>query len=114
MSGRTKKPPIKARAVTMRFVVQAKCAALVRRAVAPYLAPTGDTVPAEEFFSNKGPGDLVRGARYREGLTQAQLAQKVGVPQRHISEMENGKRPIGKAMAQRLGLALGVGYKMFL
>jgi len=28
--------------------------------------------------------------------------------------MENGKRPIGKAMAKRLGEALGVGYKVFL
>jgi len=28
--------------------------------------------------------------------------------------MENNKRPIGKAMAKRLGEALGVGYKVFL
>jgi plasmid maintenance system antidote protein VapI len=38
----------------------------------------------------------------------------IGIPQRHISEMENGKRPIGKEMAKRLGKALNIGYKVFL
>jgi len=28
--------------------------------------------------------------------------------------LENGMRPIGTAMAKRLGTALGVGYKVFL
>lgn len=59
-------------------------------------------------------GRLLRGGRVKEGLTQAQLATLVGIPQRHVSEMENGKRPIGKEMAKRLGAALKVGYKVFL
>ena len=42
------------------------------------------------------------------------LAELTGIPQRHISEMENGKRPIGKEMAKRLGKALNIGYKVFL
>jgi plasmid maintenance system antidote protein VapI len=37
-----------------------------------------------------------------------------GIPQRHISEMENGKRPIGKEMAKKLGKALNISYKVFL
>lgn len=60
------------------------------------------------------PGVMVRGGRTKEGLTQAQLAALVGIPQRHVSEMEHGKRPIGKEMAKRLGKALGVSYKVFL
>lgn len=60
------------------------------------------------------PGVCLRGARAREVLTQKQLSEKTGIPTRHLSEMENGKRPIGKAMAKRLGEALGVGYKVFL
>ena len=60
------------------------------------------------------PGLCLRGARAREGLTQKQLSERTGIPARHISEMENNKRPIGKAMAKRLGEALGVGYKVFL
>jgi len=34
--------------------------------------------------------------------------------QRHISEMENGKRTIGKELAKRLGKALNADYKVFL
>lgn len=60
------------------------------------------------------PGRMVRGGRVKEGLTQAQLAALVGIPQRHVSEMEHNKRPIGKEMAKRLGKALGVSYKVFL
>ncbi len=34
------------------------------------------------------------------------LAELTGIPQRHISMMENGIRPISKEMAKRLGKAL--------
>ena len=59
-------------------------------------------------------GVYLAGARHREGLTQHQLAERCGLPQRHISEMENGKRPIGKETAKRLGMALNIGWKVFL
>jgi hypothetical protein len=54
------------------------------------------------------------GARYREGLTQKQLSEITGIPQRHISEMENGKRPIGKEMAKRMGKVLKISYNVLL
>ena len=77
-----------------------------------------DYVPWREAFPEHSEAQLIgkalAGARYREGLTQTQLAERVGIPQRHISEMENGKRPIGKEMAKRLGKALNIGYKAFL
>ena len=60
------------------------------------------------------PGVLLAGARYREGLTQAQLAEKTGLPRRHISEMENGKRPVGKKNARILGDALGIEPRLLL
>ena len=66
-------------------------------------------VPEEEM-----PATMLRGARYREGVTQAQLAEATGIPQRHISEMENGKRPIGKQNARKLAEALNVDYRRFL
>ena len=79
---------------------------------------TSDSVPWRELFPEYKdedlPGVCLRGGRYREGLTQKQLADMIGIPQRHISEMENGKRPIGKEMAKRLGKALNIGYKVFL
>ena len=68
----------------------------------------------EELFPNFHAGNALRGARTREGLTQARLGALVGVKPTHISAMENGKRPIGKEMAKRLGKALRIGYKVFL
>jgi len=56
----------------------------------------------------------LRGARKREALTQKELAHLVGISQAHISEMENGKRPIGKDLAKRLAKALKVNYLVFL
>lgn len=54
------------------------------------------------------PGVLLSGARYRENLTQVQLSEKTGIPRRHLSEMENGKRPIGKKNARLLAEVLGI------
>jgi transcriptional regulator with XRE-family HTH domain len=56
----------------------------------------------------------LRGCRYREDLTQKQLADMAGIPQRHISEMENGKRPIGKERAKKLAKVLNADYRMFM
>ena len=60
-------------------------------------------------------GAALRGARRREGLTQCQLAEATGIPQRHISVMESGKRAIGKERARKLAEALQVSdYRVFL
>lgn len=79
---------------------------------------TSDSVPWREAYPEYSEEQLIgkalAGFRYREGLTQTQLSQMTGIPQRHLSEMENGKRPVGKEMAKRLGKALNVGYKVFL
>ena len=72
------------------------------------------TVSLEEVFPNLHPGSAIRGLRYREELSQAQLAEMIGVKRHHISEMERGKRPIGKDMAKRLAKALHSDYKVFL
>jgi len=56
----------------------------------------------------------LRGLRYREGLTQVQLAEQLGIKQSHISEMENGKRTIGKKIAKRLENIFGTDYRLFL
>ena len=59
-------------------------------------------------------GVALRGARYREEMTQQELADAIGVRAHHISEMEHGKRSIGKGMARRLAEVLNVSYKVFL
>jgi len=45
---------------------------------------------------------------------QVQLARLTGIPQRHISEMEHGKLPIGKDRARKLAEVLKVDYHIFL
>jgi len=66
-----------------------------------------------ELAWNSG-GVSIRGGRGKEGLTQKQLAELTGIAQHHISEMENGKRPIGKETARKLSKALNIDYRVFL
>ena len=74
----------------------------------------GNLYSIEEVFPDFHIGHALRGLRSREGLTQKQLAEMIGVKPSHISEMENGKRSIGKNMAKRLAKALRTVYKVFL
>lgn len=46
-------------------------------------------------------------------MTQAALAAAIGVHKSHISGMERGVRPIGKAMAKKLGHALEMNWRIF-
>jgi DNA-binding XRE family transcriptional regulator len=52
--------------------------------------------------------------RFREGLSQKELAQLSGVTFQSVSAFENGRRPIGKAMAQKLAGPLGVDWMLLL
>lgn len=78
---------------------------------------TTGTVPLEqvlpEMLTNAG-GICLRGGRTKENLTQATLSRLTGISQRHLSEMENGKRPIGKETAKKLAQVLKVDYRVFL
>lgn len=69
---------------------------------------------ASEVFPDSHPGTILRGFRIREDLTQKKLAQMTGLKPHHISEMENGKRPIGKDVAKRLAGALNTDRRVFL
>ena len=87
-----------------------------------YIEPEEDeegSITSEEFLSKYFPGELkeaivLRGSRGRECLTQKQLAEMTGIPQRHISEMEHGRRTIGKERAKKLAVALNCDYRLFL
>ena len=59
-------------------------------------------------------GLVLKGARYKANLTQKEVAEKINVKPHHISEMEHGKRPIGKMMAHRLAEIFNVDYRVFL
>lgn len=75
-----------------------------------------DSIPWQEsvHFDEIHAGSYLSGARFREGLTQAALSERTGIPRRHISEMENGKRPIGKANARKLSKALNLDPRVLL
>ncbi len=73
-----------------------------------------ESVPWEEVYPNFNPSVALRGARKKEGLTQEELAKLIGISQTHISEMENGKRTIGKEMAKRFSNILKIDYRVFL
>jgi DNA-binding XRE family transcriptional regulator len=83
-------------------------------ALLPEAEPGERLYSLEEAFPDSHPGRVLRGARRLGELTQAELAALIGVRRSHISEMETGKRPIGKAMAKRLAKALGTSFKVFL
>lgn len=68
----------------------------------------------EEVFPDSTVGALLKGARYKEDMTQEQLAEASGIARRHISEMENNRRAIGKERARRLAEVLKVDYRVFL
>jgi plasmid maintenance system antidote protein VapI len=59
-------------------------------------------------------GLMLCGSRYKAGLTQKELAHALGISQNHITEMENGKRSVGKVMALRLAKFFKTNYRKFL
>jgi DNA-binding XRE family transcriptional regulator len=117
MQAHTKKRPIET--IELRFIGPIVNMAKAVETLKPLgFVDTSDSVPWREAFSEYKdedlPGVCLRGSRHKEGITQKQLSERTGIPQRHISMMEHGKRPIGKEMAKRLGKALNIGFKVFL
>jgi ribosome-binding protein aMBF1 (putative translation factor) len=104
------------------FLVPKSRAADVMKSLRDFeVEPTGDdeTIPWRIAAQNDidqytEPGVVLRGARIKENMTQIELAEKLGIPSSNISEMESGKRPISKKMAQRLAKVLKIHYKVFL
>lgn len=66
----------------------------------------------DEKFTKAGA--LLKGLRLREGLSQIAFAKKIKVTQANLSNMENGKRPIGKTIAKRIEKIFGTNYRYFL
>jgi ribosome-binding protein aMBF1 (putative translation factor) len=77
------------------------------------------SIPAEEVLPELAddtlrPAVVLRGSRYKEEMTQAALAKRLGIRQNHVSEMENCKRPIGREMARKLAVIFECDYRVFL
>ena len=102
--------PGQARFLTPR--VEDFIAARVKPSKTEHSIPARKVLP-ELADDTMRPATVLRGARYKAGLTQKSLAKRLGVHQHHLSEMENGKRPIGKQMVKRFAEALSCDYRLF-
>jgi len=82
----------------------------------PVLPPVEerDWLTIEEVFPDFHAGDRIKGLRYREDMTQKQLAEKVGISVQNLSHMEHGRRPIGKDMAKRIAKVLNTDWRLLL
>jgi DNA-binding XRE family transcriptional regulator len=117
MPALTKKRHTDGDTVTLNLHVQKKNVARIKAFVKDLEGDGERNYTVDEVFSDlmtNEQGATLRGYRNRENLTQRQLAELTGIPQRHISEMENGKRSIGKENAKKIGQALNVDYRFLL
>ena len=60
------------------------------------------------------PGYYLRLYRQRADLTQTEVAEKTGIRQHHLSEIEHNKRPLGKVNAKKLAVILDCDYRKLL
>ena len=129
----TKRPPIKTKRQVTKHSIGAKknfdnilffvsCPASNSNQVKLYLEKHGcvcmdnaqEWKDAKGLFAERSPANMLIGARGKEYITQIQLSELTGIPRRHISDMENGRRPIGKQNAIKFGKALNIDYRLFL
>lgn len=68
----------------------------------------------ERIIKHSEGGLMLKGCRSKANVTQNELAEALSISQHHISEMENGKRPIGKEMARRFAEFFKTDYRIFL
>jgi len=83
--------------------------------------PEDELIEAQEalFYKkvmrDRKPGDDMRIYRELHGLTQEQLGKKLGrFTRQHISDMENGARPISKTVARNLAKLFDVSVSRFI
>ena len=59
------------------------------------------------------PAKALKIMRINAGLTQKQLADKIGIAKQNYNSLERGARPISMMMAKKLADAIGTSYTMF-
>ncbi len=68
----------------------------------------------EEVYPKSSPGTALQGARYKEDLTQQQLAEKTGFTVKQISAFENNRARMDIYQAKTFAKTLEVDYRIFL
>jgi DNA-binding XRE family transcriptional regulator len=74
-----------------------------------------NTLWYKDIKAATAPGDYLRIYRERKRLTQTKLGEMAGgVPRQHISNMENGHRPISLKAARKFADIFDVSFEIFL
>jgi len=72
--------------------------------------PTGDAIPHEVVGMTIKKGyTLVRAWREYLGLTQTEVARRMGITQAALSQMESEEKRLRKATLEKLAAAMGIG-----
>ncbi len=71
-------------------------------------------VAKDSIAKHKQAGMVLRGARFRENMSQKELAERSGISQENISRIENGKRSVGEKVAKKLAKPLKIDYNLML
>ena len=133
MLAHTKKPLIKVKHPVIKrlgntkkntesIIILVSCPVLNAGQIMQYLEKQGcvfindgeELADAKGLFAEHTPANMLIGARGKENITQIKLSELTGIPRRHISDMENGRRPIGRQNAIKLGKVLRINYRLFL
>lgn len=76
----------------------------------PFIPEDGESVPNDVVWMTIDKGfTLVRAWREYLGLTQKDVADKMGITQAALSQMESGEKKLRKATLEKLAIALGLG-----
>ena len=76
----------------------------------PFIPDDGESVPNDVVWLTIDKGfTLIRAWREYLGLTQKEVAEKMGITQAALSQMEAGEKKLRKATLEKLAVALGLG-----
>ena len=73
-----------------------------------------DTDWFKEMEARRTPAKTLRVMRTAAGLTQKELADRLGMAKSNLCALEKGSRPISELMASKIAKALGTSMEMFL
>jgi ribosome-binding protein aMBF1 (putative translation factor) len=68
----------------------------------------------KEIAARMKPGDYLRNYREAQGITQKDLAEKIGVRVNYFSDMETGQRVISRMNAKKLAAIFNVNPGVFI
>ena len=101
------------------FLVPSEKANAIETLIKEEPSSDNELIDAGEVFPDlrdpeKRPFVVFRGIRAKTGLTQEEVAERLGITQAEVSKIECGKRPIGKAVDKKIEQAFKIDYRRLL